>query len=122
MSSISPEILIVEDDEAIRESLADMLRDEGFTVASAENGLEALGYLESHGAPCVIVLDLMMPVMSGPQFREKQLADPRFASIPVIVMSAADLGSITAAQLHANGFFPKPPDVDAMVATLTRFC
>lgn len=122
MSSASSDVLIVEDDEAIRDSLTDVLRDEGFTVATAANGLDALGYLEAHGPPCVIVLDLMMPVMSGSEFREKQLADPRFASIPVIVMSAADLGSIIAAQLHANGFFAKPPDVDAMIATLTRYC
>jgi CheY-like chemotaxis protein len=115
-------VLVVDDDEDIRETLAQVLMDEGFTVASAENGQDALDYLEGHEAPCVIVLDLMMPVMTGAEFRAKQLAEPRFASIPVIVLSAADRGGAIANTLRASAFIAKPPSMDLIVETVARYC
>lgn len=115
-------VLVVDDDEDIRETLSQVLLDEGFTVASAENGQDALDYLEGHGAPCVIVLDLMMPVMTGAEFRERQLAETRFAGIPVIVLSAADRGSAIASTLRAAAFIAKPPSMDLIVEAVARYC
>ncbi|MBC7545053.1 MAG: response regulator, partial [Candidatus Sericytochromatia bacterium] len=80
-------ILIVEDDIDIRETLAEILADEGYSVASAANGLDAISYLQTEAMPCVILLDLMMPVMSGWEFRAKQQQDPTLAGIPVVVLS-----------------------------------
>ena len=121
-SACENQVLVVDDDESIRETLSDVLRDEGFSVAAAEHGGAALGYLASHDLPCVIVLDLMMPVMSGAEFREKQLALPRIAKIPVIVMSAADRGGVIAARLQVRDFLPKPPNVNVLLDTIARYC
>ena len=83
-------VLIVEDDIDIRETLAEILADEGYEVASAANGLDAISYLQTEAAPCVILLDLMMPVMSGWDFLETlQDEQPDLRDIPVIVVSAA---------------------------------
>src|SRR5437868_11724547 len=83
-------ILIVDDDESIRTSLADVLGDEGYVVATAADGLEALEYLRhSTLVPCLILLDLWMPRLNGQGFREQQLANRDWLSIPVVVISAA---------------------------------
>jgi len=115
-------ILVVDDDDDIRETLQDVLADEGFAVDAAENGKLALTYLEEHDLPCVIVLDLMMPVMGGPEFRERQLRDPRFAGIPVIVLSAAGRAGPVAAALQASVYLPKPTNVQALVDAVARYC
>ena len=82
-------VLIVEDDDGIRETLQEILLEEGYTVSVAENGRRALEVLAS-GRPLadLIVLDLMMPVMNGQEFRVHQLAHPRWSRIPVVVISA----------------------------------
>src|SRR5262245_34872901 len=84
----SSRVLIVDDDYDIRATLHEILSDEGYDVASSANGFEALQALRSGTAPCLILLDLMMPVMDGWQFRAQQLSDPTLASIPVVVLSA----------------------------------
>jgi two-component system, chemotaxis family, chemotaxis protein CheY len=81
-------ILLVDDDSDLREALAELLIDEGFEVTEASNGRDALELLEEQTAD-LIILDYMMPVMSGPEFRAQQLARPAFASIPVVLLSAA---------------------------------
>ena len=115
-------VLVVDDDEDIRESFADVLQDEGYCVAAAENGAAALEYLAKNALPSIIVLDLMMPVMSGAEFRERQLAEPRYASVPVIVMSAADRGSQIATEMNASGFIAKPARVDQLISAIARLC
>jgi CheY-like chemotaxis protein len=80
-------VLIVDDDEAIRESLSEFLTDEGFDVETASNGREAIDLLASGLRPCAILLDLMMPVMDGWDFRAEQLRSPAFADIPVALVS-----------------------------------
>ena len=82
-------VLVVEDDDDLRKAICQVLNDEGIATTSAANGAEALALLEHGERPSLILLDLMMPVMNGWAFRAKQEGDPRFASIPVIVMTAA---------------------------------
>src|SRR4051812_13349602 len=81
-------ILIVEDEHPIRNVITEILEEEGYRVASAANGLEALTYLRQHTHPRLILLDLGMPIMTGWEFREQQQRDPTIAMIPVILMSA----------------------------------
>jgi CheY-like chemotaxis protein len=82
-------VLVVDDDEDIRESIADALRECGYEVAVAINGRDALMKLRDGVRPSIILLDLMMPVMDGWQFRAQQTEDPGLADIPVIIISAA---------------------------------
>jgi CheY-like chemotaxis protein len=89
-------VLVVEDDELLRTVIVDLLRIEGFAVADACNGQEALTLLRQT-RPTVVVLDLLMPVMDGPTFLEHKLADPSFAATPVVIFS-----SQPAPELHAK--------------------
>lgn len=91
-----PSVLVVEDDDLIRESVVEYLQDHGFDTMMAADGREALEKLRAVGRkPCVVLLDLMMPIMDGRQFREEQLRDPEISQIPVVVVSASrDVGSL----------------------------
>jgi DNA-binding NtrC family response regulator len=85
-------IVVIDDDADIRESLAEILADAGYSVRTFANAAEALDHLRRDGAASLIILDLMMPGMSGWTFREVQSHDERLAAIPVITISAvADL-------------------------------
>ncbi|PYR03185.1 MAG: response regulator [Acidobacteria bacterium] len=107
-------VLIVEDDADLREMMAQLLSLEGFQAAAVANGSEALQYLHNgHIKPDVILLDLMMPVMDGWEFRRKQQADPAFADVPVIVLSALDQSR--AADVQAEAFLKKPLDFDRLL-------
>jgi signal transduction histidine kinase len=107
-AAMGTRLLLVEDDVSIRSALAEMLGDEGFTVTTADNGRDALDQLRSGTPPDVIVLDLMMPVMDGWEFRVEQRADPLLATIPLLAMSA-DL-SAKARAIAADGYVRKPID------------
>jgi CheY-like chemotaxis protein len=113
-------VLIVEDDEDLREMMAQMLTLEGFHTASVSNGREALDYLHAAANPDVILLDLMMPVMDGWELRRQQQADPALAEVPVIVLSALDHGR--AAALHADAFLKKPLDFDRLLTLVRTYC
>jgi CheY-like chemotaxis protein len=82
-------VLIVEDDDDIRDLLAEMFGDHGFRVSTARNGKEGLELLRGSDHPNIVLLDLMMPVMDGWQMRAEMLADPALARIPVVVVSGA---------------------------------
>lgn len=115
-------ILVVDDDAGIRESLADVLKDEGYEVVTAMDGQDALLKLRAFGAiPCVILLDLMMPVMSGPQFYAEQQRDPALASIPVVIISADANVKQKAASLGGE-YIPKPVRVDQVLDAVNRHC
>jgi CheY-like chemotaxis protein len=116
-------ILIVEDDEAIRETLTAVLEDEGYLVQCAAHGREALQQLRSGAQlPCLILLDLMMPIMSGWDFRAEQLRDPALAGIPVIVLSADNEVQARASEVRAQGYLSKPMDLTALVDAVRPYC
>jgi two-component system, sensor histidine kinase and response regulator len=81
-------VLVVDDDEDIRESLRDALIDEGYSVAVASNGREALGLLADLPRPCVVIIDIIMPVMSGAELYAAMLASPALATIPVLISTS----------------------------------
>src|SRR2546425_12254707 len=106
-------VLIVEDDPDIRKMLANLLANEGFHAVAAEDGLEALHLLRTvkHRAPdtpCLILLDLMMPRLSGQEFRRAQLGDPTVANVPIAVMSGVADMAQRAQALGAVAMLPKP--------------
>jgi CheY-like chemotaxis protein len=117
---VSATVLIVEDDLDTREMLGRFLELEGYTVETAENGKRALERLGSGVGACVILLDLMMPVMDGWQFRQEQIRDAALADIPVIVVSAA--GRERLEKIHANAYLSKPVDLDELLGCVTQFC
>jgi CheY-like chemotaxis protein len=117
---MSPTVLIVEDDPDTREMLTSFLQLEGFHTESASNGREALDQLSGGVEADVIVLDLMMPVMDGWQFRRRQVEDARFAKIPTIVVSAA--GRDRMAQISADAYLAKPIDMDELLTRVSQFC
>ena len=109
--------MVVEGDALIREIVVQILVHEGFTTMVARNGAEALHSLrDEHVHPALILLDVMMPVMNGVQFRAEQLKDPALAGIPVVVMSAWD-----EADVPAEARIGKPFDIDVLLDAVSRF-
>jgi CheY-like chemotaxis protein len=118
-----PEILVVEDDEAIRGLVSDVLRDDGYHVSEASNGVEALEYVAGH-RPDLIVLDLMMPVMDGWTFVEECRRKPCCSEVPIVVTSASHDLSRTAERLRSFGVrtcLAKPFDVEGLLALVERY-
>lgn len=114
-------ILLVEDDLDVREALAETLRDEGYEVECAADGEQALGYLRAGGRPGLILLDLMMPRMSGSEFRMVQKIDPLLSHLPVVLLSADGRMEEKARALETAGAIRKPIDLDVLLATVQRF-
>jgi CheY-like chemotaxis protein len=112
----------VEDDAEMRESLGEILQDEGYQVAEAANGLEALNHLRRSTLPCIILLDLMMPVMNGWEFREQQRQDPQLSQVPVAILTGVRDSASRIAALGAVGYFQKPVDFGALLATVSQYC
>jgi CheY-like chemotaxis protein len=113
-------ILVVEDDRDIRQALCSVLRDEGYEVSSASDGSEAISQLHAGGRPGVILLDLMMPVMGGADFRKAQLGDPRLKDIPVVVLTADVAVRETARSLGAAAAFAKPFELRDLLHAIER--
>jgi signal transduction histidine kinase len=111
-------LLVVEDDADIREALDGLLSMEGFQVSGCSNGREALDWLRASPKPDLIVLDLMMPVMDGWQFRVAQKEDPELAKIPVLALSADSTAK--AAAIDAEAYLKKPVDYDTLIDTIDR--
>jgi CheY-like chemotaxis protein len=116
-------ILVVDDDAGIRDSLADLLDDEGYQVVTANDGRDGLAKLRQLNAsrPCVILLDLMMPVMNGPQFYAEQQRDPALASIPVVVISA-DANVRSKAAQFGGEYLAKPVRIEQVLDVVQRHC
>ena len=113
-------VLIVEDDADLREMMAQLLALEGYQTAAVANGREALEYLQQENVPNLILLDLMMPVMDGWEFRRHQQANPALAAVPVIVLSALDQSRT--AGVNAEAILKKPLDFDRLLELVRLFC
>ncbi len=115
-------IMVVEDDTGIREALVDTLVEEGHRVTAAVNGVDALRQLQHEARPCLILLDLMMPVMTGWEFVVRLRQQPDLASIPVVIVSAVaefQRGRPTFADMM---LLPKPVSVDELLAMVEQTC
>lgn len=112
-------VLVVDDDPDIRAMLELALQDEGVEVRAASNGQEALEILQTWHAD-VILLDLMMPVMDGWTFRERQLADPSLKKIHVILMSANRCLPAAEAVLIPCAMLQKPFDLNVLLPRIGR--
>jgi CheY-like chemotaxis protein len=115
-------ILIVEDYREVRESLAELLELEGYRVAVAANGQEALDHLLGGQLPRLILLDLMMPVMNGWEFRRRQKRDPSLASVPVVAVTGAVELAEPAVSIDAVGYLGKPVDVGMLLDLVKLHC
>jgi len=87
-----------------------------------KNGKEGLDYLSQYLPPKVILLDLMMPIMNGWQFRENQIQDPRIASIPVVVVSADNDVKSKAVSLGVSQYLKKPIEIDQLLNMIQQYC
>ncbi|MFN7134523.1 MAG: response regulator [Myxococcales bacterium] len=115
-------VMVVDDDPDIRLTLTEVLEDSGYDVLGAANGEEALRVLRSGGVPCVVLLDLSMPIMNGFEFVAAQSTDPALAHIPVIVVSATANVHVKARELTVAGVLAKPIDLDRLLRTVQQYC
>ena len=114
----SNKIIVIEDDEDIRSSMKDILEFEGYQVRTACNGKEGLELLRGSAFPCVILLDLMMPIMNGWEFLAACRADARLVNIPIVVLTAGDARSPEG----ATRFIKKPTDIEDILKVVEEYC
>lgn len=110
-------VLVVDDDDALRDIVAEAIADAGFAVEQAENGEVALAKMRAD-SPCVVLLDLMMPVMDGWQVVSEMQADPALAGVPVCVISAQD----KTPPPRADRFLRKPVTLAELVSAVSTYC
>lgn len=116
-------VMVVEDDLDVRESIEEVLQDNAYQPVGAANGQEAIDQLRAGTPrPCVILLDVMMPIMDGWQFRALQREDPALSSIPVVVLTAHANIQEVATGMHAAACLKKPVQLKTLLATVERFC
>ena len=115
-------ILIVEDDEAIAEAIVSLLEDEGYEAMSVSDGRAALEKLRNGERPCLILLDISMPVMNGWRFREEQLKDAALAPIPIVVCTADGRAEDKARSIGAAGWLQKPIDPERLLEVVGTHC
>jgi CheY-like chemotaxis protein len=117
-STAPPTIVVVDDDTDLRETLGELLGEEGYDARLFENGRAALQFLREGGDPMLILLDLMMPEMNGWQFREAQLRDERLSAIPVVVMTASR--GLDDAPIAAQEILYKPIGLGQLIEAVAR--
>ncbi|HKD19688.1 MAG TPA: response regulator [Thermoanaerobaculia bacterium] len=116
------QILLVDDDVPSVEAMKELLEGAGYGVVCAENGRDALARLRGPDSYCVILLDLMMPVMNGYEFREEQLKDPKLAAIPVVVITADGRAREKAEQIGTERYVQKPLSPAELLRTIEEYC
>jgi CheY-like chemotaxis protein len=122
-SSEKPVVLVVEDEPDALDAITAMLEDAGYVALRAANGREALGQLGDHAGRCdLILLDLLMPVMNGWDFRRKQRETPAFADIPVLLMSAGAHMATVSGELNAAGYVTKPVEMSDLLSAVRQHC
>jgi CheY-like chemotaxis protein len=116
-------VLIVDDNPDIREALSALLETRGFATVCADNGATALALLRNHRVdPCVILLDLSMPVMDGASFRREQQHDPELSRLPVVLYSGIADPAREAAALGVEHYFMKPLNLEKLVTVVASHC
>jgi CheY-like chemotaxis protein len=118
----APTVLIVEDYADTRDSLVVLLSLSGYRTAEAANGREALAYLRNNPPPCLILLDLRMPVMSGIEFLHRRNQAPALAAIPVLVCSGESGLALEAASYGAMAYCRKPIEPTELLSVVARVC
>jgi CheY-like chemotaxis protein len=113
----APQVLLVEDDRDVRESVQEVLEGAGYETVIAPDGRAALDVLQAVPAPALILLDLMMPVLSGAEFMEIRSRDPRLITIPVVLLTAV----VAPSELLCQPVLRKPVDVDELLAMVHRY-
>jgi CheY-like chemotaxis protein len=113
-------ILVVEDNDDVREMMALALQLNGHDVRLAANGRDALAQLQAGVKPNLILMDLMMPVMTGWELRAALNDDPRARDIPVVVISALPTESVE--RLHDTVYVGKPVDIDRLLEMVGSYC
>jgi CheY-like chemotaxis protein len=125
MSTAAPQpgcVFVIDDDADIRETILSVLERHGYVAEAAADGLEALARLRAEPvAPRLILLDMMMPRMNGEEFRAAQLAEPRLAKVPVVVLSGARAVDEVARKIGVE-VLPKPFELSMLMALVRRFC
>lgn len=120
MNSICKNVLVIDDDPAIRQTIQDVLEIYGYEVNTASDGLEGIEKLsEMKDIPCVILLDLMMPGMNGWGFLDFQRSNPSYAGVPVIICSAY---AESAKSVRAHDILVKPVQLESLVGAVKAFC
>ena len=115
-------VLVVEDNQDMRDTLVEFLQTFGYPAVGAEHGQDALDKLKGMDSnPCIILLDLMMPVMDGRSFRQEQLKKPEMADIPVVVISAYDVVPHIQ-ELKAAAYLRKPLDLTELMRVVNQHC
>jgi CheY-like chemotaxis protein len=115
---LATHVLVVDDDDAIRDVIADVLQDHRFATVMARDGIEALELIQRRDPPIdLVILDLMMPRYDGWDLLQRLREDPEFRHIPVVVVSALTKAG---SQLQAGAFLPKPLELNSLVETVDR--
>lgn len=112
-------ILVVEDDDDIRNAIVDLLETEGYSTESAVNGKDALEKLTIIPKPCLVLLDMMMPIMNGREFLDTVMKDSHLAPIPVLIVSAVADKTNTEGSV---GFLKKPIDIEVVLKVVGQYC
>ena len=116
-------VFIVEDDRDVRDSLIDALELNDYAYIAVSNGREGIERLRALAVkPCLILLDLMMPILDGWGFREAQRGNPELSAIPVIVLTAGASAEQVAAQMGADGFLRKPVRLEDLIEAVSQYC
>jgi CheY-like chemotaxis protein len=113
-------VLLVEDNDDVREMMSLALELDGHTVCAAANGRDALKCLKDGMRPCLILMDLMMPVMNGWELRAALQKEPAWRDIPVVVISAVNPD--VAERLQNTAYVPKPVDIDNLLEMVCTYC
>lgn len=115
-------ILVVEDDQAVRTAVSELLAEEGYDVVGASHGAAAFATLAEGPLPALIVLDLMMPELNGWEFHLRLQQDPRLAAVPVVVLSAVAGFEQRRGKLDVAAMLSKPVDLDRLLQVVARYC
>jgi CheY-like chemotaxis protein len=116
-------VMVVDDDSDLREAITEVLQDSAYSVVGAANGKEALDFLRgATSLPCVILLDLMMPIMDGKTFRAELMRNPLLSEIPIVVLSAHANMDAVLAGVAVSGKLRKPVQMGSLMAVVDRHC